>query len=142
MEMKPHSAVMTVPRQVRRQLLNDARRARVSGKWGPWETLTFPAGSAGQGWASEFTRAHRNLVFSVLDRTLPDGTRHLAITCLSQERPTWWEAQRIKNDLAGDDATAVEVYPPAREVVDGADMYHLWVLPAPLPFSLSSRAAA
>ena len=33
-------------------------------------------------------------------------------------------------------ATAVEVYPPSDQVVDGADMFHIWVLPEPLPFSL------
>jgi hypothetical protein len=37
--------------------------------------------------------------------------------------------QRIKDTLAGPDRAAVEVYPPASEVVDQANMYHLWVLP-------------
>ena len=70
------------------------------------------------------------------------GARHLAISSLSGIRPTWPEAQRMKNELAGDDATAVEVYPPQGEVVDQADMYHLWVLPGPIPFSLNMRARA
>ena len=47
--------------------------------------------------------------------------------------------QRIKDEIAGQDATAVEVYPPHSEIVDQADMYHLWVLPEPLPFSLADR---
>jgi len=78
-------------------------------------------------------------VFSVLERPVV-GATHLAITSLSGVRPTWWEAQRIKNEIAGEAATAVEVYPPASEVVDEADMYHLWILPDPLPFSLCERA--
>lgn len=62
---------------------------------------------------------------------------HLAIASLSGERPTWWEMQRIKDELAGPDAMAVEVYPPAAEVVDEADMFHIWVLPQPLTFGLA-----
>lgn len=61
---------------------------------------------------------------------------HYGISSLSQERPTWWEAQRIKDELAGKDRTAVEVYPPRDEIVDGADMFHIWVLPEGLPFGL------
>jgi hypothetical protein len=44
--------------------------------------------------------------------------------------------QRIKNEIAGPGCTAVEVYPPAAEVVDGANMFHMWVLPLGLPFGL------
>jgi hypothetical protein len=83
--------------------------------------------------------ASRNKVFAVLQRDVQTelGTvRHLAISCLTGDRPTWPEAQRIKNELAGPKATAVEVYPPQTEVVDDAPMYHLWVLPAPLPFTI------
>jgi len=47
--------------------------------------------------------------------------------------------QRIKDELAGHDRTGVEVYPPHDEIVDQADMYHLWVLPEPLPFTLVKR---
>lgn len=44
--------------------------------------------------------------------------------------------QRIKNDLAGEDATAIEVYPPQADVIDQADMFHIWVLRGKLPFGL------
>ena len=129
-------SIAHLPRPQRRHLLRNEEVARRSGEWGPWERLTFPRRSAGSGFAADFTVAHRNAVFCVLDRTLPDGTRHLAVSSLSGVRPSWHEMQRIKNDLAGGDATGVEVYPPAVEVVDGADMFHLWILPAALPFSL------
>jgi hypothetical protein len=129
-----HDVLATYSRQERRILLRSEERARKSGEWGEWETLTFPPGSAGRRWAADFTTAHRNRVFSVLDRTLKNGIRHLAVTSLSQERPSWWEMQRIKNEIAGEDATAVEVYPPQTEVVDGADMFHIWVVTGPLDF--------
>lgn len=61
---------------------------------------------------------------------------------LSAIRPSWWEMQRIKDELAGKGCTAVEVYPPADEVVDDADMFHIWVLPEPLAFSLAPRPSA
>lgn len=130
--------LMNVPRRDRRVLLRRERKRREGGAWGHWERIPLPAGAPGQpgGWAREVREVCRNAVFSVLVRPLASGVVHLAISSLSGARPTWWEAQRIKNELAGELATAVEVYPPQAEVVDGADMYHLWVLPDPLPFSL------
>lgn len=133
-------AISHLSRGERRNLLSTERKRRQNGSWGPWEKLTFPRGSAGDGWAADFTVAHKNSVFAVLDRTLPNGVRHLAISSLSGDRPSWLEAQRIKTEIAGPDATAVEVYPPDAEIVDQADMYHLWVV-GRLPFSLATREA-
>lgn len=131
-----NAALVGMPRNQRRLLLDAEHRARKTGAWPRWSVRTFPRGSAGTGWAADFTTAHTNDVFCVLDRTIADGTRHLMISSLSGERPSWWEAQRIKNEIAGEGATAIEVYPPQSEVVDDADAYHLWVLPSALPFSL------
>lgn len=124
-----------LPRNQRRTLLAAEKKARWSGNWGLWEVLDLPAPPDWQqgGWLGEVRTVHRNRCWSVLDRALPDGTRHLAITSLSQIRPTWWEMQRIKDELAGHSATAVEIYPPSNEVVDGANMYHLWVVATPMP---------
>lgn len=51
---------------------------------------------------------------------------------------SWSDMQRIKDELAGPERVAVEVYPAADEVHDAANAYHLWVLPSGfrLPFSL------
>ncbi|WBU27632.1 hypothetical protein OOZ54_13260 [Rhodopseudomonas palustris] len=135
-------AFLNVDRSKRRFLLKEEAKNRSSGSWGPWETIHFPIGTIGFSWTAGFTTAHKNKVFSVLDRHLASGVRHLAVTSLSEIRPTWREMQRIKDELAGPEQTAVEVYPPAAEVIDAANMFHLWVLPAPLPFSLHDRAAA
>lgn len=136
--MHGHDILATVSRNERRLLLRREEQSRKTGAWGEWETLTFLPGSAGKGWAADFTTAHRNRVFSVLDRTLPNGVRHLAVSSLTQVRPSWWEMQRIKNEIAGNERTAVEVYPPQGDVVDGADMFHIWVLPMSLDFGLTS----
>lgn len=135
-----HDVLMHLPRAERRQALQAEQARRKSGAWGPWETMRFAPGSVGpRGWVAEITVAHRNRVFAVLDRLDPSGARHLAVSSLSQIRPTWHEMQRIKDELAGPSATAVEVYPPRAEIVDDADMFHIWVLPSPLPFSLADR---
>lgn len=51
---------------------------------------------------------------------------------------TWATKQRIKDELVGSGRTAVEVFPPASDLVDQADAYHLWVLPEGfrLPFGV------
>lgn len=131
-----NDALRHLDRAARRSLLKAEAKAREVGDWGAWEVVKFPRGSVGRGWSAELTTAHKNRVFCVFDRTLSDGVRHLAVSSLSGIRPSWHEMQRIKDDLAGHDATAVEVYPPRSQIVDEADMFHIWVLPQPLTFSL------
>lgn len=46
---------------------------------------------------------------------------------------TWDELQAIKRQIGLGDCYAVEVYPPDRDVVNVANMRHLWILPEPLP---------
>lgn len=56
----------------------------------------------------------------------------------SGHEPSWQDLQRIKNELCGQDAEAVHVHPRQADVMDQADMYHLFVLPLGkgLPFGL------
>lgn len=129
--------LLTVGRNERRMILRAEEQARKSGRWPAWEALPIRPGMIpGNGWTQQVTKAHRNQVFCVLERPLANGVVHFAVTSMSQARPSWWEMQRIKNELAGESATAVEVYPPQSEVVDEADMFHFWVMPDGLPFSL------
>ncbi|MGL5736254.1 MAG: DUF7694 domain-containing protein [Beijerinckiaceae bacterium] len=132
-----NDVLKSVPKKEARRLLLAERALRASGSWGPWETLPLLPGQVGSGgWASTFTACHRNRVFAVLDRRAEAGVRHLAVSSLSGIRPTWPEMQRIKDELAGAAATAIEVYPPKAEVIDQADMFHIWVLRGKLPFGL------
>jgi len=48
---------------------------------------------------------------------------------------TWDELQRIKNECGYAEFDAVEVFPPADDVVNVANMRHLWVLIDRLPFA-------
>jgi len=126
-----------VPRNLRRKALENESRIRKTGKWPAWVRHQLLPGQVGStGWLPEIYAAHVNQVFTVLERDAGSGITHLMISSLSGIRPTWLEAQRIKNDIAGTSATAVEVYPPQGEVVDDADAYHLWVLPAPFPATI------
>ena len=127
-----------VPRDTRRRLLRVEAIARRSGIWGNWTVIKRPYPHA-IGWLGQCD-AVKNDVFCVLTRRIP-GALHLAIASLSGNRPSWPEAQRIKNELAGDDVMAVEIYPRECDVVDGADMYHLWALEKPLPINLASDTA-
>lgn len=129
--------VISVPRTRRRLMMKDEERRRKSGDWGRWTHIPLPFGphNATGGWPRDIRAAWKNAVFAVLERPVA-GARHLAVSSLSGIRPTFHEMQRIKNDLAGADATAIEIYPPQAELVDEAEMFHLWVLPGPLPFTI------
>jgi hypothetical protein len=126
-------ALATVSRKAREHLLNRERRWRRAGDWGSWERLENPH-RLRPGWLGEVDHVRRNKVFAVLVRDVRFAA-HLAVSSLTGDRPTWHEMQRIKSDLAGPDATGIEVYPPDREIVDQADMFHLWIV-SDLPFSL------
>lgn len=134
---RPRTPLPGVPRRMRQQQLATERRARSTGDWGPWETMTAPAGTGTDGWGAGVRWVHRNRACAVLERRVEGSFIHLAISSYSGVRPTWREAQRIKDELLGEHMTAIEVYPPKAEIVDAADMYHLWGLYHPLGFGLT-----
>ncbi len=51
---------------------------------------------------------------------------------------SWTALQEIKDDICGPESTAIEVFPARSDLVDQANLYHLWVLPPDmrLPFGL------
>lgn len=75
---------------------------------------------------------------------------HMAIDYIPPKKPwlansktgkrdiPWKIKQQIKNELFGPGRVAVEVFPTEEELVDSADIYHLWVLPAGfvMPFTI------
>lgn len=46
---------------------------------------------------------------------------------------TWDELQRLKTECGRGSSWAVEIYPQVGNVVNVANMRHLWLLPSPLP---------
>lgn len=106
--------------------------------WGAWEDkshlLKFHPDPA-------MTRAYGNLVISVQvsEAETEWGTvTHLWVRRHDGRPLHWKHMQRIKNELVGEERTAVEVYPAQADLVDVANMYHLYVLPEgyQLPFGL------
>jgi hypothetical protein len=123
------------------RLRDREKRALQTGEWGEWEDGPLPPPSPSLGWLGRVRTTKRNRVFAVLIRTVrtPWGeVEHAAIRNLSSTDVPWAAKQRIKNELFGEDRVGVELFPPRSELVDGANMYHLWILPVGyrLPFGL------
>lgn len=122
-------------------------RRALRGDWGAWRKTSIPNGiPGGNGWCREVRSAWANDLYIVLIRpfedTNGDEVIHLAIRTASNLEPPWRDMQRIKNEICGEESTAVQVMPPASELIDEADMYHMWVIPNRLPFTLAYRRAA
>lgn len=57
----------------------------------------------------------------------------------------WRDLQRVKNELAGPEHEAVEMFPAESRLVDSADQFHLWVIADPevrWPFGYLERDVA
>lgn len=130
----------------RRHAVRLEQRAVKTGRWGLWERTALPRGiPGGSGWCAAVREAAKNDLYVVLIRPVHCDwglVHHLAIRTASSLEPPWRDMQRIKNELFGSERVAIEVAPPQSELVDAADMYHLWVLPDDmrLPFTLGRRA--
>lgn len=120
--------------------------ARATGKWSPWQTVSKEDRDkflgTKTGWVHDTRAAYRNNIFSVLERLDSSGVIHAAIASLSGIRPTFYEMQRIKDELFGTDSVGIEIYPAAKDVIDGSDMFHLWILPGEIPFGLKKVDAS
>ena len=82
---------------------------------------------------SGITKMYKNSLYTCHVRQLgalgDDGT--LWISIRSNDRKAirdWRHFQKIKNELAGDEREALEIYPKESELIDEANTYHLWVL--------------
>lgn len=141
----------------RRNKPNQGARPTAKGNWGPWYEGTLPPEAIAEykkaGLEPEFIAL--NDVFQVNIRTQPcsdlgrkeDGTpimlTHLSIKRLDRkpiDHDRWRILQRIKNDLVGDEAEAVELYPAESRMVDTSNQYHLWATPSGVdwPFGFNS----
>lgn len=75
---------------------------------------------------------YQNSLYTVHLRLLGrDKTQALWLSIRHNDRKAirdWRHFQRIKNELAGDEREAMEIYPKESQLVDEANTYHLWVL--------------
>lgn len=97
----------------------------------------------GSGWFGEFSKVYRradNQYVIMIRELITEWGRihHMSISTQDGHDVPWAEKQQIKNEIFGEEAQALEVFPKTSELVDAADMYHLWILPNDfkLPFTL------
>lgn len=72
-----------------------------------------------------------------------DGALWLSLKSWDREPVTdWRHKQSLKNEIAGGDREALELFPAEDRLVDGANQTHIWVLPVNMavPFGMGSRA--
>jgi hypothetical protein len=100
----------------------------------------------GTGWFAEMDRVYRSQdnQYVAMIRTVKTDwgeVEHAAIRNLNSTDIPWAEKQKIKNELFGTERIAIEVFPKESELVDAANMYHLWVLPVEmdLPFGIHPK---
>lgn len=60
--------------------------------------------------------------------------------CQWKQGITWDDLQQLKAEAGYGDRQAVEIYPADEDVVNVANMRHLWVLPESLPFAWKKEA--
>lgn len=71
-----------------------------------------------------------NDLYSVYVREIGKGALHISFHRHDRKAiRDWRHHQAIKNEAAGPERLAIEVFPPESHLVDEANEYHLWVLP-------------
>jgi hypothetical protein len=70
--------------------------------------------------------AYRNSRYVVAVRSCPPYTVLSIVNLDHSARHDWRDFQRIKNELVGPEAEAVELYPRESRLIDTTNAYHLW----------------
>jgi hypothetical protein len=94
----------------------------------------------GINWFYDFNRCYSNGEYVILVRTVNTmwgKVRHACMRNLENTDIPWAIKQEIKNKLFGEERIAIEVFPKESELVDGANMYHLWILPSDFEFPIN-----
>lgn len=131
---------MIITRQERRQL--DRDNAKRSSRLEPIPEDQWP--EDGQ---RKRTAAYRNNRFLVQVFDEGNGIRRLSVNRMAYDavRLRWVdgitgdELQEVKRQIGMGELFAVEIYPRDVDLVDVANMRHLWVLPEPLSFGWRAR---
>lgn len=98
-------------------------------------------------WQKQFERMNRVQIFKndkyqVVKDVIGPYT-HLSIKRLDQEViRDWRDLQEIKNQMLGEEAEAVELFPAESRLVDSCNQFHLWAINDPefkWPFGYQER---
>ena len=99
-----------------------------------WIRMPAPnsQGAKFTGWLKEMNEAYKDEknIYAVMARTIDTEygqIKHAAIRNIESTDISWSEKQRIKNELFGEEVQAIEFFPKQSDLVDEANMYHLWI---------------
>jgi hypothetical protein len=87
----------------------------------------------------------RNRLYNGFALVFEDGSMHLSFKRNDRAAVRdWRHFQAIKNEVAGPEREAIEIFPPESMLVDAANEYHLFVLPESQmsPLGFIERAVA
>jgi len=79
------------------------------------------------------TRAYRNTRFTVMVYDKSPVTTGTAIRIMVQKHDNtpilnhWKEMQNIKNEIFGEEVTAIEYYPSKSQLIDDYNIYWMWI---------------
>lgn len=103
----------------------------------------------GSGWVSELDSVYvsNDKKYCVMTRDLDTPLGKVTHACIRNQGSKetnwegtdipWSEKQRIKNEIFGKESIAIEIFPKEMDLIDKANMYHLWVLHEyELPFGI------
>jgi len=114
-------------RQQRRKMFRDFGNTKwFVNDWQPMKYVRTENDCIG----NETVDIYANYMYTCIVRSKPK------VTWLSVKRNdiepihNWRHLQQIKNDICGEEREAIELYPAMSRIVDAANQYHLWVLPA------------
>lgn len=127
----------SMSRRERRDYVREARAhlTKENGKW-PFVLRNVPRDEWPGGLPDTLIKVMRSRVFMMQCYQEADGVLRLSVhrTAITDsgdwvEGITWDDLQTLKREAGYADRHAVEVYPPDRDVVNVANIRHLWVLP-------------
>ena len=112
------------------------------GTW-KWVELAPPTERGGS-WADTPLRCWGNAWYQVVlyvrppdPPEMPIATAQLSLKRWDREQIfEWRDLQRIKDDILGTDVEAVQLFPASARIVDTANQYHLWALPAGMAYPI------
>ena len=113
--------------------------------WTPFQEAHVDFEDPTQALAFEGCKVYRNSRYQVALRDCGNGLFgpmvHLSIKRIDRlPVRDWRDLQRIKNELVGENAEGIEIFPDESRCVDTANQYHLWVFPEyRFPFGFSGR---
>ena len=114
----------------------EAENNKLTDKFEPVPRSTWPGMSVGVKRPSQVWRSKKYLVQVYDENGLAEIRLSICRTTLNnvgqwEDGLSWEELQTIKSDLGYGHVFAVEIYPPDHDVVNVANMRHLWLIRNP-----------